>query len=106
MTTYRIVTVGTERRSPTNHEVIVAVQTYEAPPAATRRWTVQGVLQAMNRADRFFTQVADGRPARVQRYRCVSCHEDHIRTHVNDALVDDMGSLRRDGGDVARRERG
>jgi len=59
---------------------------------------VATVLQAMNRAERFYTQAPNGRRARVQRYACAGCHQEHIRTHVGDTAIHDLTILPRIAG--------
>ena len=89
MAEYRIVSVEMGRARPTVHATITAVST-SAPGDETRRWTLMAVLKAMNSAERFYTEAANGRHARVQRYMCGGCRHEHIRTHVSDGAIDDL----------------
>jgi transposase-like protein len=89
MTPHRIVSVEIARTGARGHESVLAVTT-RADGAADTRWTLSAVLKAMNRAERFYTQAANGRQARVQRYQCAQCKASHIRTHVSDAAIDDV----------------
>jgi len=90
MTAHRIVSVEMGKVRAAGHEMIIAVRTNEDSGGADRRWTAQAVLKAMNTAERFYTQAANGRQARVQRYSCAKCHSEHIRTHMSDGAIDDM----------------
>lgn len=90
MTTHRIVSVEMGKIRSAGHETVVAVRTNEDSGEADKRWTAQAVLKAMNTAERFYTQAANGRQARVQRYICATCHSEHLRTHMSDGAIDDM----------------
>jgi hypothetical protein len=92
-TTNRIVSIETHKVRPASHEVIFAVSTRDEAAVDARRWTVQTVLQAMDRAERFYSQAPNGRQARVQRYTCAGCHREHIRTHLSDGAIHDLTML-------------
>ena len=92
-TTNRIISIETHRVRPASHEVIFAVCTRDEAMAHDQRWTVRTVLQAMDRAERFYSQAPNGRRARVQRFTCASCHQEHIRTHIRDAAIHDLTNL-------------
>jgi len=92
-TVNRIVSTETRRTRPATHAVIAAVWTRDEAAVTDRRWTVATVLQAMNRAERFYTQAPNGRQARVQRYTCAECRQEHIRTHVSDTAIHDLTIL-------------
>lgn len=92
-TVNRIVSTETRRARPSTHEVIVAVWTRAEAAVTDQRWTVATVLQAMNRAERFYSQAPNGRQARVQRYSCAACRQEHIRTHVSDTAIHDLTIL-------------
>ena len=101
-TTNRIVSIETHRIRPASHEVIFAVSTRDEGAVSDRRWTVRSVLQAMDRAERFYSQAPNGRRARVQRYPCAGCHQEHIRTHLSDGAIHDLTMLAHtDGSPVA-----
>jgi len=101
-TTNRIVSIETQRLRPTSHEVIFAVSTRDDAAADDQRWTVRTVLQAMDRAERFYSQAPNGRRARVQRYACGDCHQEHIRTHISDVAIHNLTNLPHiDGSHVA-----
>lgn len=94
MTSHRITAI--EMAKPSRqiaHRVITAVETEEAE--GPHRWTVKKVLDAMNSAERFYSQGANGRQARVQRYQCTACATDHIRTHISDAAIHELTTLER-----------
>jgi hypothetical protein len=88
MTSHRVISVELTPRAA-RHESISAVVT-GVEGGSLKRWTLAAVLKAMNSAERFYTQAANGRQARVQRYQCGRCAAPHIRTHVSDAAIDDM----------------
>lgn len=90
MTAHRIVSVEMGKIRVAGHETVTAVRTDEGSGELDRRWTAPAVLKAMNTADRFYTLAANGRQARVQRYSCVICGSEHIRTHLSDGAIDDM----------------
>ena len=94
-TTNRIVSIETPKAHRATHAVIAAVSTRPDASGAERRWTARAVLEAMNRAERFYTQASNGRRARVQRYSCPVCLEEHIRTHMSDKAIHDMTTLPR-----------
>jgi hypothetical protein len=94
LSNYRILSVETARPRGAKHPLVTAVRTQAEDPAAdAERWTLHKVLQAMNRAERFYTQADNGRRARVQRYTCAPCHTEHIRTHVSDRAIHEIHNL-------------
>lgn len=95
MTTHRIVSVETGHPRGAKHDIIVAVNTLDTSAAEDdARWTLMAVLNAMNKAERFYTEAANGRRARVQRYTCGTCGgKEHIRTHVSDEAIHSMQNL-------------
>lgn len=95
-TTNRIVSIEVSPRRTTPHAFVTAVST-RPDAGAERRWTARAVLDAMNRAERFYTQAPNGRRARVQRYTCPQCGHEHIRTHVSDRAIHDMTVLPQTG---------
>ena len=92
-TTNRIVSIETRRVRPGTHEFIAAVSTRDEAGGTDQRWTVRTVLQAMDRAERFYSEAPNGQRARVQRYRCAGCHQEHIRTHISDGALHDLTNL-------------
>lgn len=94
MGSHRVTSIEVEQtaRAP-RHRVVTAVETVEVD--GPHRWTIKDVLNAMNRAERFFSQAPNGRQARVQRYECVKCRAEHIRTHVSDGAIHDLATLER-----------
>ena len=91
MSTHRIVSVELGMLRGRKHPTVVSVQTLEEQAGIDTHWSLPAVLRAMSGADRFFTQAPNGRQARVQRYTCQPCRAEHIRTHVSDGAIDDMG---------------
>jgi hypothetical protein len=89
MALHRIISVELAKTHRSHPESVSAVTT-RCDESAEKRWTLAAVLKAMNSADRFYTQAANGRQARVQRYQCARCSSAHIRTHVSDAAIDDI----------------
>jgi len=96
-TANRIISIETHRVPPASHEVILAVSTGDDAAADDQRWTVRSVLQAMDRAERFYSQAPNGRRARVQRYTCGGCHREHIRTHTGDVAIHNLTNLAHTG---------
>jgi hypothetical protein len=90
MTTHRILSVEMKKTARAGHETVAAVHVAGQSADAAKRWTLPAVLQAMNSADRFYTEASNGRHARVQRYNCGQCGSEHIRTHISDGAIDDM----------------
>lgn len=89
MAEHRIISVEMSRARTAVHEAITAVST-SSTGDNVKRWSLTAVLKAMNSAERFYTEAANGRHARVQRYLCGGCHHEHIRTHVSDGAIDDL----------------
>jgi hypothetical protein len=89
----RIVSIETHKLRPAAHEVIVAVRTRDEAADNDQRWTVRTVLQAMDNAERFYSEAPNGRRARVQRYTCAGCRQEHIRTHLTDAAIHNLTVL-------------
>lgn len=100
-TTNRIISIETHKVRPASHDVIFAVSTREEAAVKDQRWTVRTVLEAMGRAERFYSEAPNGRRARVQRYTCAGCHQEHIRTHISDAAIHDLTNLPHTGGSPA-----
>jgi hypothetical protein len=92
-TTHRIVSIETHRVRPASHEVIFAVRTRDEAAVNDERWTLPTVLQALDGARRFYSQAPNGRRARVQRYTCADCHQEHIRTHISDSAIHNLTML-------------
>jgi hypothetical protein len=90
MSTHRIVSVEMAPFAAGRHDTIVSVMTSAGPTDIETHWSLKAVLKAMNGAQRFYTQAANGRQARVQRYTCGKCHSEHIRTHISDTAIDDV----------------
>lgn len=93
MTEHRIVAVETSHARPGNHPVVVAVSTTNGAVDTSKRWTVKAVLDAMNRAERFYSEGSNGRRSRVQRFKCPRCGSEHIRTHISDGAIHDLRNL-------------
>ena len=91
--TNRIVSVETQKVRPAAHEVIVAVRVRDDDAADEQRLTVRTVLQAMDNAERFYSEGSNGRRARVQRFTCSICRQEHIRTHLTDAAIHNLTVL-------------
>jgi hypothetical protein len=91
--THRIVSIETGKPRGARHRVIVGVSTQTDSPPDARHWTLKNILQAMNQAERFYTEAPNGRRARVQRFQCTLCGSEHIRTHVSDGAIHEMSNL-------------
>ncbi len=96
MATYRI--VCTEKETvyvPTAHTHIVAVGTGSDPNSAEQRWTLQEVIDAMDRGDEFYTQgQQSGKVARVEKYNCHLCRRTYIRSMPDAVHDNNLDSLR------------
>ena len=97
MADYRIVCTDQEPfYQPTTHAHIVAVGTGTDPNKADQRWTLDEVLNAMDRGDRFYTVgVGSGKVALVEKYTCTSCWRTHIRSSPDAVTDNNLDSLRR-----------
>ena len=99
MATYRI--VCTDRRPsphPTHHPHIVAVGTVRTgsdSAKATKKWSLDKVLAAMDEGDRFYTKGERSQEvAEVGTYRCVPCGRTYIRSAPDTATDDNLDNLR------------
>lgn len=96
MAYYRI--VCTEQQpygNPPSHAHIVAVGTGESTSAASHRWTLKEVLDAMDRGDVFFTRgEQSGQVALVQKYLCSRCLGYHIKSAPDAVTDNNLDSLR------------
>ncbi len=97
MSTYRIVCTEQEPASqPPTHAHIVAVGTGSNSGTADRRWTLNEVLTAMDRGDRFYTQGdVSGKVAYVEKYVCRPCQRTYIRSTADAVPDNNLDSLRR-----------
>ena len=97
MARYRIVCTDQEPYyQPTTHAHIVAVGTGTDPSKADQRWTLQEVLDAMDRGDSFYTVgVRSGKVALVEKYNCTSCWRTHIRSSPDAVTDNNLDNLRR-----------
>ena len=89
MADYRIVCTEQKPADQSNtHAHVVAVGTGVNPDRATTRWTLDQVLNAMDRGDLFYTQSpSTGKTAWVQKYTCTPCRRTYIRS-APDAVHD------------------
>jgi len=97
MADYRIVCTEQEPfNQPTTHAHIVAVGTGDDPNKADARWTLDEVLAAMDRGNRFYTvSPSTKKTALVEKYKCHLCWRTFIRS-TPDAIHDNnLDSLRR-----------
>ena len=97
MASHRIVcTEQVPVTEPTTHAHIVAVGTGDDPESATRHWTLDQVLVAMDRGDIFFTRgKSTGMVARVEKYTCARCWRTFIRSTPDATTDNNLDSLRR-----------
>lgn len=96
MADYRIVcTVQEPADQPPTHAHIVAVGTGTDPAQAAKRWTLDEVLTAMDRGDRFYTQgERTGRVALVEKYVCARCRRTYIRSNPDAVADNNLDGLR------------
>ncbi len=97
MASYRIVcTVQAPADQPSSHQHIVAVGTGTDPDRAENRWSLQQVLDAMDRGDTFYTVgVVSGKSAWVEKYWCGHCSRWFIRSHADAVKDNNLDNLRR-----------
>jgi hypothetical protein len=97
MASYRIVcTVQAPADKPPSHQHIVAVGTGSDPDRAENRWSLQQVLDAMDRGDTFYTVgVVSGKRAWVEKYWCGHCSRWFIRSHADAVKDNNLDNLRR-----------
>ena len=97
MARHRIVcTEQQPHHQPTTHAHIVAVGTGTDPNKADQRWTLQQVLDAMDRGGVFYTVgVQSGKVALVEKYNCTRCWRTHIRSAPDAVTDNNLDSLRR-----------
>jgi hypothetical protein len=97
MATYRIVCTEQEPvTQPTSHAHIVAVGTGIDPDQATKRWTLNEVLAAMEGGDTFYTKgKSSGQLALVRRVACDTCGRYIIRSAPDAVWDNNLDSLRR-----------
>lgn len=93
---YRIVCTEQKPASALpKHAHIVAVGIGRDPRAASRRLTLQQVINMMNRGHRFFTQGnLTGRTAWVEKYWCSRCRKYHIRSRADATVDNNLDNLR------------
>ena len=97
MSSYRIVcTIQAPADKPPSHQHIVAVGTGDDPNKADDRWTLQRVLEAMDRGTTFYTiGIRSGVRAEVEKYWCQSCARWFIRSHRDAVTDNNLDNLRR-----------
>ncbi len=96
MADYRIVcTTQAPAGVPNDRAHIVAVGTGTIASKAETRWTLQQVLDAMDRGDRFYTHgEQSGRSAWVEKYVCNRCYQTHIRSTPDAVPDNNLDNLR------------
>ncbi len=90
MSDYRIVCV--EKVSSGDHPHLTHVGTGTKVSAASERWTVAKVRDAIDAGDNFYTVGTDDEQANVEKYTC--CGVETIRTDPDDTKTDNLDSLR------------
>ena len=97
MARYRIVCTEQEPiNQPTTHAHIVAVGTGTDPNNATKRWTLNDVLSAMDKGDSFYTEgTTSGKIAVVEPSPCRWCNRRHIRSSSDAVSDNNLDNLRR-----------
>lgn len=97
MAQHRIVCTDQEPYyQPATHAHIVAVGTGTDPNRAKQRWTLQQVLDAMDRGEVFYTLgVHSGKVALVEKYTCSQCWRTHIRSAPDAVTDNNLDNLRR-----------
>jgi hypothetical protein len=97
MATYRVVcTEQIPSGHPDQPAHIVAVGTGEGADKPALRWTLDQVLQAMDRGDLFYTKgVTSGKVALVEKYRCTPCGRTFTRSATDRVTDNNIDSLQR-----------
>lgn len=96
MSSYRIVCTEQEPfgNSP-KHAHIVAVGTGTSSDKATEKWTLEQVIQAIDKGTRFYTIGDDsGKTAEVEKWWCGLCVRYHIRSSPDAVKDNNLDSLR------------
>ncbi len=96
MTTYRIVCTNQEPASePPQHAHIVAVGIGDDPDLFTQRITLANVLLMMDKGDSFYTKgKQSGAIASVEKYYCLHCKKQHIRSAADAVKDNNLDNLR------------
>lgn len=78
------------------HAAIKEVGTGTDPKKAKKRWTVQQVVDALDKGDTFYTKgTGTGQEADVNKFRCTRCGAYRIRSAPDAAKDNNLDSLRR-----------
>lgn len=96
MAQYRIVCTEQEPygHSPSSAR-IVAVGVSDGAQIAAARWTVEQVIEAMDRGHVFYTRgEQSGKIALVEKYWCSRCVRYHIRSAADAVYDNNLDSLR------------
>lgn len=97
MADYRIVcTTHSPVDEPSRRTHIVAVGTGTDPGHADIKWSLDDVLLAIRRGDRFYVKgERSARIAWVEPYVCSFCRRTYIRTTPDDVTDNNLDNLRR-----------
>ncbi|MCI0640467.1 MAG: DUF3892 domain-containing protein [Gemmataceae bacterium] len=97
MASYRIVcTDQAPADKPPSHQHIVNVGTGTNPIRADKRWSLQQVLDAMDKGDTFYTiGERSGKRAEVDKYWCTPCGRWFIRSHADAVQDNNLDNLPR-----------
>ena len=77
------------------HTHISEVGTGSHAGGIARRWTLQEVLDALDRREQFFTLgETSGKVAEIEDYHCSRCGGRHIRTHRDHVEDNNLENLR------------
>jgi len=97
MAQYRIVCTNQEPVNyPHSHAHIVAVGTGNDPNKADQKWSLDQVLAAMDRGDKFYTRgERSERVAGVEKYNCTYCRRTYIRSTPDAVQDNNLDNLRR-----------
>jgi hypothetical protein len=97
MTRYRIVCTEQEPvNEPARRAHIVAVGTNtNGAEIANERWTLQQVLELMDRGHEFYTQgLTTGKTASVKPFVCPYCSRRHLKSAADSVTDNNLDSLR------------
>lgn len=96
MASHRIVCTDQEPvTAPRTHQHIVAVGVGTDPDKADARWTLNEVLEALDRGDSFYTKgVKSGKIAYVEAVYCGVCNRRIIRSKPDAVADNNLDNLR------------
>jgi hypothetical protein len=95
MTAYRVICTNQEPASqPPQHAHIVSIGVGITPDHYNQRFTLQQVIQMIDRGDQFYTiGPSSGKKAMVEKYVCQHCRQYHIKSSADAVRDNNLDSL-------------